>query len=458
MAKRKQPFHSIDGQKKGMNSAQLGNASARRVFLPLLIVTYLLLAAAYSAITPAATVDQHNPDENAHMEYVAKIATGHLPIFTDAQHGYEFHQPPLYYALSAPVYLAARSHGAEAAMKAVRFISIGLGALLIYVTFRCISLLFPTEPTLALGTAAFVALIPSNVALSASVTNDALMDLIFVTCLWLLAKVTMNSEEGGTRESLWIGLVIGAGIWTKTSALALFPVVLLVYYGMARANFLATSAAVRSAALSVGVGLLIGLPWLIRNTILYGDPLAQHLFVTAFSNTAQADVITHFIFRGSVLNYLLGVARWTFASFWGVFDSMRLFWGQDAHGHTPSPISPLSGLYELLALLSAVSVVGVVKQVRQIQSERRLSIMIAAFAGLIGVIVFVFLRFILTFFQAQGRYLYPALLPLAFFFVWGWQGLVIRRSVFRIFVGLMVVGLILLNLYTLIELLMPRYA
>ena len=76
-----------------------------------LVLVYLLLAGAYSAVTPAATPEQHNPDENAHMLYVRAVAAGHLPVFTDVMHGYENHQPPLYYILAAPVYLAARGHG-----------------------------------------------------------------------------------------------------------------------------------------------------------------------------------------------------------------------------------------------------------------------------------------------------------------------------------------------------------
>ena len=70
----------------------------------------------------------------------------------------------------------------------------------------------------------------------------------------------------------------------------------------------------------------------------------------------------------------------------------------------------------------------------------------------------VFLRFILTFFQAQGRYFYPALLPFAFFFVLGWRGLLPRPGWFPVFVGLLATGLVALNLYTLFGLLLPRFA
>ncbi len=422
--------------------------------LPALILVYLLLAVAYSAITPAATPDQHNPDENAHMEYVMRVASGHLPVFTDPQHGYENHQPPLYYALCAPVYLAARGLGAAAATRAVRGVSIGLGALLIWVTFRCVATLFPGENALALGTAAFVGLLPGNVALSASVTNDTLTNLLCAVCLWRLA--VLAAAEQVKKEALWLGLLLGGGIWIKTSALALFPVGLLAWYGLARQGRLPAKEALRGGGLSLGLGLLIGLPWLIRNTLLYGDPVAQHLFVTAFAGTAQADDVAHYVFHGSVGGYLQGVARWTFASFWGVFDSMRLFWGQEPHGRTPSPAVALPPLYDFPALLSVPAVIGIALHLRCRHLSTAQQVLMAAFAALSALVAFAFLRFNLTFFQAQGRYLYPALLPLAFFFVWGWQGLLPRWL--GVFTALMAVSLVGLNLYTLFGLLLPRFA
>ena len=429
---------------------------AQRVYLPLLIVVYLLLAAGYSAVTPAATADQHNPDENAHMEYVSKIAAGHLPVFTDAQHGYEFHQPPLYYALCAPVYLAAHRLGAAAATRAVRCVSIALGAVLIWGTFGCVLVLYPDKPILALGTAAFVGLLPGNVALSASVSNDTLTNLVCLLCLWHLGGLATNKKSAG-KESLWIGLILGIGIWTKTSTLVLFPVTLLLFYLLARQGRLTVPTALRAGAVSLGMGVLIGLPWFLRNSLLYGDPLAQHMFGTAFSGTAQADVITRVIFGGSIIGYLQGVAAWTFASFWGVFDSMRLFWGQSPLGRTPSPAVPLLPTYNVLALLSAASVVGMVLSIRRVRLTPSQSAIMPVYIALIALILFVFLRFILTFFQAQGRYLYPALVPLSFFFVRGWSGLLPRPQWFRAFVGLLVVGLIGLNLYTLFGLLRPHF-
>jgi len=440
--------------------------------LALLLLIYLLFAFGYSVVTPPPNAaGQHNPDEAAHMQYVATLASGHLPVFTDAAHGYENHQPPLYYALCAPVYLAAHGHGDAAATRAVRWVSILLGVLLIVAAYGCIRCLFPKEPHLALGTAAFIGLLPGNIALCASVTNDALTTLVVAAALWQLVILVapLDSEippATWRRRALWLGLTLGVGVLTKTSTLTLFPVVLLAFYFVARRGLMTTARAARGAVLACGLGLVLGLPWLGRNQLLYGDPLARHIFVTAFARTAQADTITRYVFGGSVGGYLLGVAQWTFASFWGGFDSGLIFWGQDPRArldpNAPGAYGIYGGtpplFYALFLALSLASLAGVFLRLRREPPDARQGVALSAFAALVGLVGFVFLRFILTFFQAQGRYLYPALVPLAFFFVWGGQGLSPRPAWRRAFVGLLAAGLVALNLYTLFGLLAPRFS
>ena len=432
-----------------------------------LVLVYLLLAGAYSAVTPAATPEQHNPDENAHMQYVQTLAAGRLPVFTDVMHGYENHQPPLYYALAAPVYLVAQGRGEATATRAVRAVSILLGALLILASFWCVRTAFPGQPWLALGTAAGVGLLPGSVALSASVTNDALTNLVMAVGLGLLAKlVTATEARERSRWALWLGLALALGIWTKTSTLLLFPTVLLACYLLAARRLTTGAQAARAVGIACGLGFLIGLPWLLRNQLLYGDPLAQHLFVSAFSNTAQADIIARALYGGSIGLYLVRVAQWTFASFWGGFDSLLLFWGQDPRAHRhPDERGAYSFLahppplpYTLLALLCLAAALGLFRALRpRAAFTPPQNVLLAAFAVLTGLTGLVFLRFILTFFQAQGRYWYPALLPLAFFFALGWRGLLPRPAWFPAFVGLLAAGLIALNLYTLFGLLLPRF-
>ena len=354
------------------------------------------------------------------------------------------------------------------ATRAVRWVSILLGALLLLAAFVCVRVIFPGEPWLALGTAVAVGLLPSNVALSASVTNDSLTNLVMAVGLVFLAKLVMATEASErNRWALWLGVTLGVGIWTKTSTLLLFPTVLLACYLLASRNLTTGMQAARAAGVACGLGALIGLPWLGRNQLLYHDPLAQHIFVSAFSSTAQADLIAQEVYGGSIFSYLGGVAQWTFASFWGGFDSMLSFWGQDPQAHLhPNERGAYSFLahspplpYTLLALLCLAAALGLFRAVgRRAAMTPAQNILLAAFAVLIALTGFVFLRFILTFFQAQGRYWYPALLPLALFFVLGLRGLLPRPAWFPALVGVLATGLLALNLYTLLGLLLPRFS
>ena len=424
-----------------------------------LVLVYLLLAGAYGAITPAATADQHNPDENAHMIYVQTLASGHLPVFTDAQHGYENHQPPLYYALAAPVYLAAKGQGDAAATKAVRWVSVVLGALLILAAYGTVRALMPADSWLALGTATFVGLLPANVALNASVTNDSLTTLVVVAALGLLIGIARAEDDAArVRLTLWLGVTLGLGVWTKSLTLSLFATVAIAFLLLAREDVLKGATAARLAGLALGLGGLIGLPWLVRNTLLYGDPLAQHLLLVTLNNgenNVPIDVMIALF--GGFGGYCAKVAQWAFTSFWGGFDSMRLFWDQDPRRPHPNFLRGLTPTYQVLLLLSLAPIFGLIRRRRQWAGpavERMGLLFLAAQIIFTGI---AFLNYNLHFFQAQGRYLFPALLPLAFFFVLGWRGLLPKPSWFPAWVCLLTVGLLALNLYTLFALLMPRF-
>ena len=436
----------------------------KRIFLPFLILVYFILAVGYSIVTPAGTADQHNPYENAHMEYVAKMASGHLPVFTDPQHGYEFHQPPLYYALCVPIYLAARSHGEAAATKAVRSVSILLGGLLIWVTFLAVTALVPEEPLLALAVSIVVGLLPSNLAVSASVTNDSLTTLICAIALWLLIRLIRGLESSPSlgdwrRQAIWLGVTLGAGVLTKSLTLSLFPTVLIAFLLLARAGTVSGRQAALTATFAVGLGALLGLPWLARNTILYGDPLAQHVLFVQLNNGSNNVPLDQMIaLFGGLGSYFVKVAQWTFASYWGGFDSMRLFWDQSPYKAHPNFLSGLSPTYSWLLALSMLPLAGIILRLRRSRESSTQSLALAALAIQVLFTGIAFLNYNLHFFQAQGRYLFPALLPLSFFFVWGWEGLLPRPRWFQVFLGLMVMGLVALNAYTLFGLLLPRFS
>ncbi len=164
-----------------------------------------------------------SPDERDHLQYVAHIATAGAsgPI------GREGHQPPLYYALVAPAYWLGVGHSAETQALAVRLASLPLllaEVVLIWVAGRK---LVPHRPMVAAIAAGFVALHPENTLIAVSINNDNaanLMGAVF-TCLavWLV--------HDNRPSVLFLSTVaIGAGLLSKGQ---LLPAVLLFSLVMA---------------------------------------------------------------------------------------------------------------------------------------------------------------------------------------------------------------------------------
>ncbi|HEX5323270.1 MAG TPA: glycosyltransferase family 39 protein, partial [Capsulimonadaceae bacterium] len=355
--------------------------------------------------------------------------------------------------------LAARSAGDSSAASTVRWVSTLLGLALVWVTFFLIADLFPENPWLAVCSAGFVALLPMNVSLCASITNDTLTNLIAALGLWQIVRIAKGICRR-PHSALILGLMLGLGIWTKTSTLVLFPTALVAYWLLARTGVMPLAVAAKRAAVACGFGLLIGLPWLIRNTVLYGDPLARHIFLTAFQSTMKATTMMG-VFHSlglSSANYVVAVTQWTFASFWGVFDSMTWFWGRDPqdYGSLSFFFHPPPVIYSLLAIICVLSLVGLLRYVRTRNAdpagshwpsptlEPSQQAVLGAFLTLIVMTILAFIAFNVTFFQAQGRYLYTALVPFAFFLALGLGSLVPRR-IFRrgaaIFMLLLLIGL-----------------
>ncbi len=177
--------------------------------LAAILLVYLLLGAAFAVLTPAWQA----PDEPAHYNYVRYVAeTGIFPVLHmgDYPHAYmeqikaagfppgmpidtiryEFHQPPLYYVLAAPVYTLAGGN-----LTAVRLFSVLLGAGIVLLAYGIAQRIFPARPALALGAAAFVAFLPQHLATVSQVGNDVLAELLFAAVLYVLVGWVVAHPE-----------------------------------------------------------------------------------------------------------------------------------------------------------------------------------------------------------------------------------------------------------------------
>lgn len=355
----------------------------------------------------------HTPDEGAHIAYVRYVAEeGRLPRFEGyAGVGYEAHQPPLYYTLAAQVWKLAK-HLPVPPARAVRMLSMLFGILLVLTVYRIARVLMPGSPAVALAAAGVTALLPMHVAICSAVSNDSLTNLLFALVLAEFALLYTQAKPSrwiALRMGLWAGL---AGL-TKVTALLLIPVMVVGWLMVPRTR---QTRVWLGVLVSVGLALAMMFPWFVRNMQLYDDPLLLKAFERTFAGTARAE---QFLKGGaSMTEYLQLVASWTYRSFWFAYGTP-----QNAAKGLPAFLP--DRVYLVLGVLHLLSMLGFALALwRERESFAEGAYRWWTVAGLLTLFVIgAFVRFILTYFQTQGRYLYPALVPIVLALTVGWRSL-----------------------------------
>lgn len=421
------------------------------LLLVFIVLVYLVVGTLFAVYTPAWQA----PDEPAHYNYVRYLAEqGRFPVLQNGDFPlkyleeikhrrfppelsidpirYEFHQPPLYYLLAA---LAFKLFGG--ALVPLRLLSVALGAGLVYVAYRLTLAICPARPVLALGTAAFVAFVPMHVAMTAAVNNDTLSELLTALVLWNLMRYLLGETEE-KKTLVVVGVLLGLGLLTKIHALVGVAVAVVTVLICRWRDW---RQAARDLAWLLIPALALAVPWLVRNIAVYGWPdvmgLARHDEVV-FGQPTTAEWIADYGWR-----YVLGEGlRTTYRSFWGQFGWMAV---------------PMNGrIYLGLGLFTAVAVAGLLwwlataligarrgltssqegsldrqgslpeaRGEAKIVTHRQLSP--AVLLPLLALLTFLsYLWYNTKFVQHQGRYLFPALVPLGLGLALGWWVVVHR--------------------------------
>ncbi len=353
---------------------------------------------------------QNAPDEAAHISYVHSIHSGHLPIrptpgAPSTPPIYEWHQPPLYYIFASSFYALGD--------RGLRLASILCGFVGILVIYRATRTLIPDDPILAITSAGISSLTPTHIALTSVVNNDAMLELYCSTTLLILIFMLFSGVT--IRRACWLGSAIGAAILTKSTGVLLLPVMVAAFLLMWRNGEQPRKLFV-AASCATAFMLAIDGWWFLRNTRLYGQPLPIAAFRQAFEGTALA---ANLAARWGWGGYWRHLFQWTFQSFWAVFGSV---WTAT---HDGAPLFLESHIYLLMGILCGCAGVGLIRiHFRNRQDYTRLQQ--SAFGLLflmVGLVAIAFVGFTSHYFQAQGRYLFPAMLPLCILMATGWKGL-----------------------------------
>lgn len=382
------------------------------------------------------TVDIGAPDELQHVVHAGRLAAGEsYPVFKaddpKLNFTYEALQPPAYYYLAAgwmkimgvkaiPAFaehvvkndytaseeilkrgtfeeLGATRAQVQGEGLRLRILSAILGAGTVLGVFA-IGFWGTGRVNVALAAATFAALLPMQVALSGAASNDPLLTTL---CTWVVALLIRAARtELTVKGGLVIGLLMGLAFLTKTTALALFPIVFVALI------FCRKTLPIGKFVPGLLVALILGGAWWAKNTSLYGDPFAIKIFNEAF--TGRNPTAEGFISRIGASAYWQGVFTIFGHSFIGVFSYMDINMAEWVY-----PIG--KWLFGLLAAVGLATIfVPSLRPVSDEGEESRSTFPTHLINGVcLVVLLALFVQFNRGFFQAQARYVMPAIGPIA---------------------------------------------
>ena len=390
----------------------------------LLLVAFVVWAGAYSVLTPAWEA----PDEAGHFGYAAYLVQRRALPVQRLREISEFHQPPLYYVITALAMMPADLHdstgalnpnpgfiwagqggndanigfhvsaetfpfqGLALALHLARAVSVLMGMLTIALTIAIGWEIFPEQRRIGLLGGVLVAFNPQFLFISGAINNDNLLTAAATGVWWQLLRAMKRPEQW--RRWMWVGFGVAVGLLAKTSMFVIGLVAGLTLLACA-AQRRSVKVLVRGALAMGGSAALVAGWWFVRNQLLYGDPLGWNIFRVNFKSVLRRGPI-----RLSKVQEFFSVQ---FRSFWGVFGWMN--------------VNAPDWFYTAAQVLLGVSLLGLAlwlarRQYKNLSGFPRSALVLLglAIAAQEGYMLWAITRFNESWYQ--GRYLFPIIGPL----------------------------------------------
>ena len=456
-----------------------------RVAFAVLLGVYLVLAVGYSLADPL----YESTDELRHFRYVRHlIVYRSLPEQRPDAPRAQSHHPPLYYGLGAlaswwvPVaqevyykptenpfwgyrywevsddnknqYLHGGDeplqegpfHGVALAVYVVRWITVLIGAGVVWLTYRIGREVFAGSPhrsALALGGAALVAFNPQFLYLSGAVNNDVPAALCGAAVLWVCVQLVR--EGPSARIDATLGVLFGLALLTKFNLLALLALIELAYL-VAVWPARDWRAFVRGPLVVLGLAALVSGWWFWRNQVLYGEPTGLQRVTDLWGERSPAETWS--------------ILRLEFPMAWSTL------WGRFGYGQVPMP----DAVYRGLAWLAVAGIIGLIIAVgrKRVAGNRRPSavrhlppatchplLLLLAAVLLFAAVLFAYI--LVSPAGAMGRFFFPGLPAFALLLSLGLSQFFPRRMTWAVGPVAMV-GMAALAIYALVGILAPAFA
>lgn len=291
------------------------------ILVSVIALIYFILAIGFS-LGPIF----EGPDEIEHYRFIRYVArTWSLPDREHQGGGWESHQPPLYYALAAPIktllpdddfdqvrrrlnlyFDVSRDettanynknrylHPADEAfpytasttafsVHMLRLLSVAMGIATLVISYLIVCEMWPDRADRRLTAFAIIAFWPLAIAEAGLINNDNAMNLMSaLTLLLILRQVRLGSSWG---RSAFLGVVLGLACLAKASALYLaLPVGILI---------LTDGHSWRRGVLTLAIAAAIAGWWYYRNLVLYKELTGISLFMEQVPGVRKtADTMT----------------------------------------------------------------------------------------------------------------------------------------------------------------------
>lgn len=356
------------------------------------------------------------PDEQSHFAYIEYLCVHHsFPIQTSQTgaktNDWEYYQPPLYYLAMQPIYFAASAlfSTTAAVVRTMRCASVACWLMTVWLAARFLRFVEIADDALRDTTMAVICLLPTYTFLSSAINNDNLLIVLGGGIFCLLVRRTYS-----IAHVLSLGMLLGLAMLTKLNAIVyLFACLLLICFDTFAMRTRQKSILLRGSVIC-SIAMLIWLPWGIRNWQIYGSMTAEHI----------ANIPTVWGSWREALSYII---RSLLRTFWAVSGKFNNVYGY----------FPIIGL-----LLTGTSFIGLIaisrqsKRACQCFSRSSLRLWQALALTLFVNIALVF-RFGILYRQAQGRFLFPLLIPIAVFFSCGANHTLssYKKHVMMLFIG-----------------------
>jgi 4-amino-4-deoxy-L-arabinose transferase-like glycosyltransferase len=335
-------------------------------------------------------------DEPSHLNYVHYLAEhksfpiqSHHVRETDSfvRNEFEYFQPPIYYVVGAGLELL---FGKSAAQVTCRLMSFVFGILSLLVIHRIFSR-FGFPQTVCQAAVLFAAFFPANAYFCSVVSNDSLSWLFCLLLTLEIAPVSRPYSSLQPDRRIWptairIGLLLAAGMLIKSSLFIFYPVMaaLFLYRWFISRNWQWLTAGCAALVLSV----VFAAPWYVHNQHLYGS-----FFAFGIGNGPPQFFLfsPHTFYRFLIMTF-------------------RFFWFPMQHVQASATAAIVVKIEALLLIINVVLFAFYVRSRRSIDAWKLLLVLLVVANAA------AYISFNLHWDNAEGRYLFPSLVPMLLFF------------------------------------------